>query len=266
MMFFNSYIENMIDLHCHAVPYVDDGAADIEDSKEIIRAEYEQGVRLIVMTVHLREEMFDSSIKKVCEHYMELKKWLVSSDMKDMDIMLSREYYCDNRLLALMDGYINNMEEVNYQDQKYNPESEILPFGNKKCILLEFSSNRLQDEEFEIFIKKASDAGLTPIIAHAERYPAVQKRPTIVDQMIDQGAYIQVNCENVLSRVKTLESETAKLLVRNGKADIISSDTHDLEFRSPNLKKCYAHIYKKYGKKTADDLLRNNASFLVYGR
>lgn len=36
MIILNSYIEDMIDLHCHAVPFVDDGADDFEESQKII--------------------------------------------------------------------------------------------------------------------------------------------------------------------------------------------------------------------------------------
>lgn len=218
------------------------------------------------MTVHLKEEMFDTSIKKVHEHFLMIKEWLKTSDISDMEVLLSREYYCDKRLEVLLDAYIDNLDEIKYKEKTYNPQEEILPFGKEKCILLEFSSNRIQNEEFEIFINKALDAGLTPIIAHAERYPVIQNMPSDIERLITLGAYIQVNSESIISKRKTLENKTAKILVGSGKVDFISSDSHDLQFRSPNLKKCYSYSAKRYGKKTADKLFRDNASFLIYGK
>ncbi len=265
MMLFRSYLDNMIDLHCHSVPFVDDGAEDFEDAKDIIRTEYDQGVRTIVMTVHLREGMFDTSISSVQLQFQKIQEWLKSSDIKDMEIFLSREYYCDKRLEALLDGYIDNLEEIVYEGKKYNPRNEIIPFGKKKCMLLEFSSNKMQDIEFEIFVKKASLAGLTPIIAHVERYPAVQKRPAIVYNLKDIGAYIQVNGEALLSKSDIKEFDLVKMLLESQLVDFISSDAHDLLKRPPNLKRCYAYINKKYGKCTAENLLRNNAFNLIHG-
>ncbi len=264
MRFFKSYKNDMIDLHCHSVPFVDDGAEDFEDAKEIIRTEYNQGVRTMVMTVHLREGMFDTPISSVQSQFQRIQEWLKSSNMKDMSVFLSREYYCDKRLEVLLDGYINNLEEIVYEGKKYIPQNEIRPFGKKNCILLEFSSNKIQDIEFEIFVKKASLAGLTPIIAHIERYPAVQKRPAIVYNLKDIGAYIQVNGEALLTKTSKKEFELVKWLLESQLVDFISSDTHDLLKRPPNLKRCYAYISKKYGKCTADNLLRNKAFYLIH--
>ena len=256
--------KNLIDTHCHIVPYSDDGADDFEIATRMLRQEYEQGVRTIVMTVHYKFEMFDTPIDKVLRHFEELKGWLDESYMSDMEIMLCREYYCDDRLLALLDGYEKGLEEVVFEDITYSPRNEIVPFGENKCILLEFSSNRMQDQEFELFVKKASHAGLTPIIAHVERYPAVQERPTIVCKMRDLGAYIQVNCASLLSKRSTKENEIAVALLKNGVVDMLASDAHDLEKRSPNIKKCYSFLEKRFGKNTADELLRDNARSLIY--
>lgn len=265
MIGFRYKANGLIDSHCHILPYVDDGAEDFGTATEMLAREYSQGVRTVVMTVHYRYEMFDTPIKKVYLQFDELYGWLNDSYMNDMDIMLCREYYCDDRLLALLDGYGNNQNEIIYDEKKYSPKEEIIPYGKNKCILLEFSSGRMQELEFELYVKKASNAGLTPIIAHVERYPAVQERPTIVCKMRDLGAYIQVNCDSILSRGNSKEKQVAAELIKNRMVDILASDSHDLKMRSPNFKKCYNFLERKYGKKTANELLRDNVGALIYG-
>jgi protein-tyrosine phosphatase len=265
MIDFHKTVIGLADLHSHVVPYVDDGTEDYEEAKELISQEYDQGVRTLVMTVHFRNGMFDTPISKVKRHFSELQEWLHTTEMKDMNLYLSREYHCDERLAILLDAYAEGQSELVYEDISYNPREEILPFGQKKCILLEFSSDRMQNSEFEIFIQKASQAGLTPIIAHAERCPAVQDRPTIVYKLRDQGALVQVNCESLIARAGTRAGDTANALVDNKLADVVSSDCHDLKRRPPNIKKCYAFLRKKYGVTTADRLLRDNANSLIYG-
>lgn len=37
--------EGIFDIHCHIVPGVDDGAADIEETRKLLEMEYKQGVR-----------------------------------------------------------------------------------------------------------------------------------------------------------------------------------------------------------------------------
>ena len=266
MIDFHKNVIGLADLHCHIVPYVDDGTSDYEEAKEVISKEYSQGVRTLVMTVHFRNGMFDTPISKVKKHFNELQEWLLTTEMNDMMLFLSREYHCDERLSLLLDGYAIGKDEIIYEDISYIPMEEILPFGQHKCILLEFSSDRMQDSEFEIFIQKASQAGLTPIVAHIERYPVVQERPTIVYKMKDQGALVQVNCESLLAKTGTRAGDTAKALTDNKLVDLVSSDCHDLKRRPPNVKKCYVFLKKKYGVTTADELLRDNANSLIYGK
>ena len=61
----------LVDIHCHILPGVDDGAPDMETSRAMIRDAYEQGVRYIIATPHYRPEMFEPSMKKVIRVYHE---------------------------------------------------------------------------------------------------------------------------------------------------------------------------------------------------
>ena len=65
----------LVDIHCHILPGVDDGAPDMETSRAMIRDAYEQGVRYIIATPHYRPEMFEPSMKKVIRVYHELRDY-----------------------------------------------------------------------------------------------------------------------------------------------------------------------------------------------
>ena len=55
----------LFDIHCHLIPGVDDGAQDLEETRRLLRMEYEQGVRNIIATPHYRDQMFDTSIRTI---------------------------------------------------------------------------------------------------------------------------------------------------------------------------------------------------------
>lgn len=57
--------EGIFDIHCHIVPGVDDGAADIEETRKLLEMEYKQGVRNIILTPHFRFRMFETPLEKV---------------------------------------------------------------------------------------------------------------------------------------------------------------------------------------------------------
>lgn len=264
-MIFKSSIPDLADMHCHILPYVDDGASDLEEAQKLILEEYAQGVRIIVMTVHLRHGMFDTEISRVQKHFRVLKEWAESQKLSNLSLYLSREYYCDDRFNSLLDGYIHDQETITFDGITYYPEEEILPIGKQNCILLEFSSNKIQNGEFKYFVEKVVSAGLTPIIAHAERYPLVQEHPVAMKKLREYGAYIQINASSVLGKDSKIRCKTAKELLDKGYVDIVSSDTHDMDIRVPILDKCYSFLKSRYSSDEADFLLHDNAYFLING-
>lgn len=61
--------EGIYDIHCHIVPGVDDGSANYEETKKLLRMEYDQGVRNIIATPHFRFRMFETPLSKVREQF-----------------------------------------------------------------------------------------------------------------------------------------------------------------------------------------------------
>ena len=60
-------MKDLFDVHCHMVPGVDDGASDLEESLAMLKMEYRDGVRNIIVTPHYRRRMFETPAKKVSE-------------------------------------------------------------------------------------------------------------------------------------------------------------------------------------------------------
>ena len=256
--------QELFDLHCHLLPYADDGAGDMEEARELIRQEYEQGVRTIVITTHLREQMFSTPVSRIQKHYHALLQWVrQAEDLKELRIYQSREYYCDERFHALLSGYAAGQKEIAYDDMIYFPGEEILPFGSKKCILMEFSTRRNQEEEIQKYTKEALAAGLTPVLAHAERYPAVQTNPDILQQLKKMGVIIQINAEAVLGNEGKLQKELTHRLIETNIADMIASDAHNLQGRRPDLAECRHYLTRKYDGKCAEHLLHDVPYHLI---
>ncbi len=70
----------------------------------------------------------------------------------------------------------------------------------------------------------------TPIIAHAERYPEVRKRPSIINELVDMGCLIQVNLGSFMDKQ---ESKLAYAIMRHGMMHCIGTDAHDMGQRAP---------------------------------
>ena len=264
MIFVFRQNENFADIHSHLIPYVDDGASDMEDAKRLILEEYIQGVRLLVLTPHLRYGYFDTPLADVQRHFEELKKWVSESNLKDLKICLSREYHCDKRFEALLEGYVGGSKTIFFEGREYEPQKEVIPFGAKRCILLEFSTGLRDVNELKNFVTKAVDAGLTPIIAHAERYLIVQNNIHALDEVKALGANVQVNVDALLGLESKDICSTAKRLVAEKIADIVASDSHDPERRKPRLDRCFKYLKRKVGEEQSHALMRDKAYELIF--
>ena len=67
-------MNGIADIHCHIIPYVDDGALRMEEAKELLTMQIEQGVGTICCTQHLRHHMFETPDETIKEQFARLKE------------------------------------------------------------------------------------------------------------------------------------------------------------------------------------------------
>ena len=101
----------LVDIHCHILPGVDDGAPDMETSRAMIRDAYEQGVRYIIATPHYRPEMFEPSMKKVIRVYHELRDY---AEEVGIGLRLGCEYYRNDSFVTVR-NYIYELITKGYR-------------------------------------------------------------------------------------------------------------------------------------------------------
>ena len=217
----------LVDIHCHILPGVDDGAPDMETSRAMIRDAYEQGVRYIIATPHYRPEMFEPSMKKVIRVYHELRDY---AEEVGIGLRLGCEYY-------------RNEQMIRHLDKKLRPT-----MLGSRYVLAEFSTNdsfvTVRNYIYELITK-----GYRPIVAHVERYFCCQE-PERIQELKKLGAQIQINADSVLG----YEGHTMK----EDLVDFIGSDAHNLEGRKMNLGKCATYVRKKMGQDYAEEIFVDN--------
>lgn len=226
------------DIHCHVLPYVDDGAQHKQESMRLLKMQYKQGVRTICFTPHLRHEMFDTPDEEIIEQFARLKE-RVGALTKRMDFFLSREYFCDSQ-------FIRKMEQ-----------GELLPMGNGNYILTEFSHGYTEQQIFD-YINMILQNGYKPLVAHVERYPALKDSPEQIRDLIAMGAKIQMNAGSVIGKEGMRQAAWCRRLLKERLVHVIASDAHDGDTRPPQLEKCADYLERKYGSDYTKQLMRFN--------
>ncbi|MCR5665038.1 MAG: capsular biosynthesis protein [Oscillospiraceae bacterium] len=230
----------MIDIHCHLLPYVDDGANDLEEALRLLTLEAAQGVTEACATPHLRLGMFETPDEKLLAQYERLKG---PAAEKGLRLFLSREYHCDELLFDRL------------------RDRTLLPIGDR-TLLVEFSQ-RHSGEQLRKAVGQIQSGGYVPLIAHMERYPAATE--SLIRTLREEGALIQVNADAVLGYDGRALRRFAWTLLKAGLVDVIASDAHSVEERPPRMRACSELLRKKLGDAQAEKLLHGNPASLLSG-
>lgn len=226
----------MIDIHCHMLPGVDDGAKDEAMALAMIEKSVNDGVTHIILTPHFRK--YDENKRLKQTEIFETLKQTVKDKGIPVELYLGREvYYKDN----LID------------------QTKHLAIDGSPYVLVEFSTTMEQNIDEIVFNLKVSK--LKPIVAHVERYPYLKKED--YHQIRLTGGLLQVNAGAIKGFGGFGKRRLIKYLLKNQLVDVVATDAHNLTNRKPNLKNAYKSVLKKYGKAYADLIFYENPKKII---
>jgi protein-tyrosine phosphatase len=203
-------VAQYIDLHCHLLPGLDDGAPDLETSLEMLAALMELGFTEICATPHQRNGLFIPPPEAISAALAQLRDEVTK---KHVAVELRR-------------GAENYWDEIFLQRLR----SHTVPcYDGQRAFLFEVNPvtlpPRLEEALFEIRI-----GGKLPVMAHPERYLAVQRDPALAEVLGRQAALV-VDLEAVAGTQNRGETKAARRLVEEGLAHAVASDMHSPDTR-----------------------------------
>lgn len=238
----------MIDIHMHLIPGVDDGAEDEMMALMMLLRAKDQGVRGVFATPH--SSAFDDDAEGTKEAYRLLRA-KVSQMFPDMMLYSGCEVYCetgamDQVLEALDSGRYPTMNGTNY-------------------VLMEFSQ-WVYPENTAACVEALVNAGYIPIIAHIERYKYLRENMELVDQFRGLGALIQLNVYSLFDEMDDSIKAWARRLVLEQKVDFLGTDAHRTYHRPPSAEMGLKWLYEHMVQNEADALAWGNARKLLENR
>lgn len=238
----------MIDIHSHIIFDVDDGPKTLEDSRRLLEESYRQGVRTIISTSHRRKGMFETPEEKIAANFKQVQE-LAKQVADDLTVLYGAEIYYTSDILQKL-------------------EEETFPsLGDTKYVLIEFSMNTPY-KDIHSALGNVIRLGMTPVVAHIERYHCLENDEDRVSELINMGCYMQVNSSNVLKpklfgdRYKFMKKRVQFFLERD-LVHFVASDMHNLDDRPPYMQKAYQIVAKKYGAARAEELFKTNQEILL---
>ncbi len=232
----------MIDIHCHILPGVDDGAKTLEESVAMVEIAAASGTTDIVATPHANPRYgFDP----------ELNERKMAQLGRATDHLVRLHLGCDLHLSAM-----------NIEDALANPAKYAI--NHRSYVLVEFSEFLILPSSREIF-RRMQSAGMTPIITHPERNQLLASNPSQIQAWVEQECLIQVTAQSFLGRFGKRAKEVAEQLTSTGVVHFVASDAHDPQDRTPVLAEAYRHVAGAYGGDEAERLFVTNPKAALLG-
>lgn len=234
----------MIDIHCHILPAFDDGAADLAESVAMARLAVSSGVTGLVATPHFRGEAQSLELlPKLLSRYDRLSRVL-----RQQQIPL--QLYPGAEILCLP-------ETVSLARKRQLPT-----IGDTRYLLTEFYFNESAEYMTDSLTALAA-CGYRPVVAHPERYEAVQRAPELLEHWFSLGFVLQQNKGSVLGAFGTQVQKTANLMLDSGLAHIIASDAHSIKRRTTDMIPLRQYLQERCPTRYIEVLLEDNPQRLV---
>ena len=235
-----------IDLHCHILPDVDDGADSYIEACELIGQAVESGTSILVATPHVNNRhQSKGNISKsfILKKFKELKYIIEENGIK-------ASVFLGSELLA--------GEEIT--DMHNN--DEIITINGSRYILTEFSF----DEHFEkimSYCRKLLSLGYIPLIAHPERYKVFSDSYDRIFDLLKMGCRFQINKGSPLGRYGEAAQKISVRMLNDNVVHIISSDCHSPSSRNSDMSEIYEWLLGKYPLDKITEWTHDNAKRIL---
>ena len=224
-----------VDVHSHILPGIDDGSRDPEQSLQMLAEEAKQGITHVIATPHF-----------YARH-------------TDPETFLAKRKAAAAALRQAMTGRGDLPKVLLGAEVHYFPgigESEHLSkfaIEGTRLVLIEMPSSPWTDTMYAELEKIYALQGLTPVIAHVDRYIRPLHTHGIPERLEQLPVLVQANAEFFLEKAT---AGMALRMLRKGQIQLLGSDCHNLTDRAPNLQGAHERIVRKLGKRAMEEIGR----------
>lgn len=195
------------DIHSHFIPGIDDGAQNLEQSMELLRAMHELGYRKVITTPHSMADGYRNTPEIILGGLEKLRAEVARQGL-DMEVDAAAEYYLDHDL----ENKVADRQVITFGDKLLLFE---LPFISEPAILLNV-----------VFAMQTQ--GYRPVLAHPERYGFWHNDYSKYERLKERGVLFQLNLVALTGAYGPKAKEIAERLIDAGAYELLGSDCHNM--------------------------------------
>lgn len=226
----------MIDLHCHLLSGIDDGAADLDESLEMARLSVAGGVNVVACTPHFFPGVYNNSGSDVRFRIADLQSQLDNAGI-DCRLVTGGDLHIAPDLLAKLKS------------------GEALSLNDGRYVLVEPPHHVLPPNIEGLFFNLLS-AGYVPILTHPERMSWIEREYELMFRLVRSGVWMQITAASLLGDFGSRAKSWALRMLREGLVHIVASDAHGAVRRPPRMGEAFNALIPLVGEEEAFNLVR----------
>ena len=205
----------MIDLHCHLLPGIDDGAPDLATALAMARIAVADGIKVVACTPHIYPGMYDNNGPAIRRAVAELQLRLEEAGIPLRLTLGADAHIAPDLVASLRGGQVPTLHDSRYF--LLEPPHHVAP-------------PRLADTVFDLLA-----AGYVPVIIHPERLSWIEDHYETFVELARKGAWLQVTAGSLTGRFGKAARYWAERLLDEGWVHILATDSHGVDRRPPLL-------------------------------
>ena len=236
-------MERFVDMHCHVLPEVDDGAQSLDETRKMLQTAYDEGIRYIIATPHYHPLRGRKPLR-VLRRQLRLVRREAEKISESLRIFLGNEIYFGQDIPDLLD------------------EEQVLTMNRTRYVLLEFSTG----DSFEHIckgIRQLQMRGYNVILAHVERYRRMLEEADRARYLTEMGVKIQINAESITGQCGRKVKKYVRQLMEQDLVFCTGTDAHRPTVRPPHMQKAAEYVARKYGRQYMRKIFRENAAVML---
>jgi protein-tyrosine phosphatase len=236
----------LIDLHCHLLPGIDDGAANLEVSIEMARMAVADGVTAIACTPHIFPGVYNNSGPDIRLRIDRLQLELDAAAIECRLVCGSDAHIAPDLVAKLNSG-------------------EVLSLNDGRYVLVEPPHHVLPPNIEGLFFALHS-AGYIPILTHPERMSWADRDYGLLVRLVRSGTWMQLTAGSLLGGFGSQAKRRSERLLREGMVHIVASDAHDAVRRPPQMGEAYHALRELVGEEEAFNLVQIRPDAILNNR
>lgn len=233
----------MIDLHCHILPGIDDGAKTLDDSLAMARIAVADGIHTLACTPHIYPGMYMNDGPGIAR-----ARDALQVELDRQGIPLKLVVGAD---VHLVPGLIEGIRS-----------GRVPTLNGSRYFLLEPSHTtpppRLEAQVAELIV-----AGYTPIVTHPERLAWVEGHYPVFKRLIAQGAWMQVTAGALTGVFGRRARYWGERFIGEGHTHLLATDAHTTGRRLPRLTEGLAVARRLVGEREASRLVNERPNAVL---